>query len=148
MGLDLKPRFISNRSTTQTATMIYDIAIIGAGPAGAMAARKLEELGIDHVLLDRAEFPRNKPCAGVLSPKIHSLIDIPDEVIERKLEGYRVFGPPDAVVESPIAVENPPDAVVNIPIAAEAPPDAGTAFRIRRLARVRRSNRGTLAKSP
>ncbi|MCK5396632.1 MAG: geranylgeranyl reductase family protein [Thermoplasmata archaeon] len=80
--------------------MIHDIAIIGAGPAGAMAASKLDELGVDYILLDKAEFPRNKPCAGVLSPKIHSLVQIPEEVIDRKLVGYRVHGPPDAIVES------------------------------------------------
>ena len=80
--------------------MIHDIAIIGAGPAGAMAASKLEELGVEYVLLDRAEFPRNKPCAGVLSPKIHSLVQIPDDVIERKMVGYRVHGPSDTIVES------------------------------------------------
>ena len=80
--------------------MIHDIAFIGAGPAGAMAARKLEELGIEYTLLDRMEFPRNKPCAGVLSPKIHSLVQIPEKVIERRLVGYRVHGPPDIIVES------------------------------------------------
>ncbi len=80
--------------------MIHDIAIVGAGPAGAMAARKLEELGANYIILDRAEFPRNKPCAGVLSPKIHSLLDIPEDVIERPLKGYRVFGPSKDIVES------------------------------------------------
>ena len=80
--------------------MIHDVAIIGAGPAGSMAARKLEELGVEYTLLDRMEFPRNKPCAGVLSPKIHSLVQMPEEIIERKLVGYRVHGPPDIIVES------------------------------------------------
>ena len=80
--------------------MIHDFAIIGAGPAGAMAARKLEKLGADYILLDKAEFPRNKPCAGVLSPKINSLIEIPEEIIERPLTGYRIFGPSGMVVES------------------------------------------------
>ena len=60
----------------------------------------LDELGAEYVLLDRVEFPRNKPCAGVLSPKIHSLVKIPDDIIDRKLVGYRVHGPPDTIVES------------------------------------------------
>ena len=44
-----------------------DVIVVGAGPAGATAARTLA-LGGAHVLvLDRAEFPRNKPCGGGLT---------------------------------------------------------------------------------
>ena len=45
--------------------------IIGAGPAGSSLATWLAEDGWDCVLVDRARFPRRKPCAGCLSP--HSL---------------------------------------------------------------------------
>lgn len=60
----------------------------------------LDDCGLSYVLVDRAEFPRNKPCAGVLSPKIRSLIDIPPDIIERPLVGYRVFSPAGRIVES------------------------------------------------
>lgn len=42
--------------------------IIGAGPAGSSLATWLAEAGWDCVLVDRARFPRRKPCAGCVSP--------------------------------------------------------------------------------
>src|SRR6266545_1000005 len=38
------------------------VAIVGAGPAGASAARHLASRGHDVTLIDRAEFPRPKTC--------------------------------------------------------------------------------------
>lgn len=47
-----------------------DVAIIGAGPAGAAAALRLGQLGVRDVLLvDRADFPRDKTCGSGLSPR-------------------------------------------------------------------------------
>ena len=44
-----------------------DVIIIGAGPAGLLAAIKLEELGIDYLLFDRDSEPgERKPCAGFI----------------------------------------------------------------------------------
>ena len=44
-----------------------DVIVAGAGPAGAVAARTLAAAGVDTVLVDRAAFPRNKPCGGGIS---------------------------------------------------------------------------------
>ena len=49
---------------------IYDVAIVGAGPAGSTAARELAEAGARICLLDRARFPRPKACGGALSPRV------------------------------------------------------------------------------
>ncbi|MBI3494227.1 MAG: FAD-dependent monooxygenase [Acidobacteria bacterium] len=43
------------------------ILVVGAGPAGATAARALAAAGVRVRLLDRAAFPRNKPCGGGIS---------------------------------------------------------------------------------
>lgn len=44
-----------------------DVIVVGAGPAGATAARTLAEAGVRPLLLDRARFPRHKPCGGAIS---------------------------------------------------------------------------------
>lgn len=52
---------------------MYDVAVIGAGPAGTAAAFKLLEQGARVLLLDRFAFPRKKACAGGLTPKAYNL---------------------------------------------------------------------------
>lgn len=50
--------------------MLYtDVLIIGAGPAGASLAYQLQKSNIKTILVDRAEFPRDKLCAGGLTFK-------------------------------------------------------------------------------
>ncbi len=44
-----------------------DVIVVGGGPAGASAARELAAGGARVQLLDRARFPRNKPCGGAVS---------------------------------------------------------------------------------
>ena len=46
-----------------------DIAIVGAGPSGCMAASILRDSGRNVLLIDKSDFPRHKPCAGGLTPK-------------------------------------------------------------------------------
>jgi flavin-dependent dehydrogenase len=50
------------------AAIRSDVVVIGAGPAGSAAAIFLARLGFGVVLLDRAEFPRDKPCGEYLTP--------------------------------------------------------------------------------
>lgn len=44
-----------------------DVVVVGAGPAGSATALLLARLGHDVALVDRAEFPRAKPCGDCLS---------------------------------------------------------------------------------
>lgn len=44
--------------------MTYDVIVVGAGPAGSTCAYRLAEAGASVLLLDRARFPRDKPCGG------------------------------------------------------------------------------------
>src|SRR4249919_2035378 len=46
------------------------VIVVGAGPAGATAARALARAGVTVRLLDRSKFPRNKPCGGGISFRV------------------------------------------------------------------------------
>ncbi len=45
-----------------------DVLIVGGGPAGSSCATRLRAAGLDVLVLDRAMFPRDKPCAGWITP--------------------------------------------------------------------------------
>jgi geranylgeranyl reductase family protein len=46
------------------------VVVVGAGPAGATAARTLALAGVPVQLFDRSAFPRNKPCGGGVSARV------------------------------------------------------------------------------
>lgn len=54
----------------------YDIAVVGAGPAGAMAARLCAQAGRSVVLIEREALPRYKTCGGGVVPRAAELMDI------------------------------------------------------------------------
>lgn len=45
---------------------VYDVAVIGAGPAGGMAAYTLARQGVRVILLEKEQMPRYKTCGGGL----------------------------------------------------------------------------------
>jgi flavin-dependent dehydrogenase len=47
-----------------------DVLIVGGGPAGSSCAWRLARAGVDVLVLDRAEFPRDKVCAGWITPAV------------------------------------------------------------------------------
>jgi len=49
---------------------MYDVVIVGAGPAGSTAAKVLAEQGRTVLLIDKDQFPRDKPCGGGLTAKV------------------------------------------------------------------------------
>lgn len=48
-----------------------DVLVVGAGPAGAACALWLARAGIDTVLVDQHDFPRDKICGDALIPDAH-----------------------------------------------------------------------------
>ena len=47
-----------------------DVLIVGGGPAGSACAAALVAGGRDVLVLDRQAFPRDKPCAGWITPEV------------------------------------------------------------------------------
>jgi flavin-dependent dehydrogenase len=53
-----------------------DVLIVGGGPAGSTCARALVREGADVLLLDKAVFPRDKLCAGWVTPAVFAVLEI------------------------------------------------------------------------
>jgi menaquinone-9 beta-reductase len=75
----------------------YDLAIAGDGPAGSAAAWQAAQTGARVVVLDRAEFPRDKPCGDALTPRAVSYLQkmgLADEVAKfHRLNRATIFSP-------------------------------------------------------
>lgn len=70
--------------------MRYDVIVAGAGPAGSTAARECAARGLSVLLLDRAAFPRDKPCGGGVNVRAARLLPFSlDPVIERTASGVQ-----------------------------------------------------------
>ncbi|GAA2743228.1 MULTISPECIES: geranylgeranyl reductase family protein [Kitasatospora] len=63
---------------TETAVeSTADVIVVGAGPAGATTAYYLAQAGLDVLLLEKTEFPREKVCGDGLTPRAtKQLIDM------------------------------------------------------------------------
>ena len=58
----------------------YQVIIVGGGPAGSTCARKLVKAGVDCLVLDKENFPRQKTCAGWITPQVFTDIGVnPDD---------------------------------------------------------------------
>jgi flavin-dependent dehydrogenase len=70
-----------------------DVLIVGGGPAGSSCASGLRGSGLDVVVLDAALFPRDKVCAGWITPQVvrELGIDPADYAKERVLQPIRGF---------------------------------------------------------
>src|SRR4029077_19918787 len=53
-----------------------DVLVVGGGPAGSTCAWKLRQAGLDVVVVDRAMFPRDKVCAGWITPPVLADVDL------------------------------------------------------------------------
>jgi len=73
----------------------FDVIVVGAGPAGAMAAKGCARQGLETVLIEKYKTPRSKPCGGGVSLKAINLIGnkIPEYLVERYVKGFRFFSP-------------------------------------------------------
>jgi len=70
-----------------------DVLVVGGGPAGASCARQLRLAGLDVLVMDKQAFPRDKVCAGWITPAVvESLeLDLDDYARGRVLQPIRGF---------------------------------------------------------
>jgi geranylgeranyl reductase family protein len=69
----------------------YDAIVVGAGPAGSTCAHRLASAGANVLVLDRARFPRDKPCGGGVTGRAARLLPFSvDPVVEEVVTSVRM----------------------------------------------------------
>jgi geranylgeranyl reductase len=79
---------------------LYDVAVIGGGPAGATAAERLARQGHSVLLVNREG--RIKPCGGAIPPRAIRDFDIPDSQIVARARAARIIAPSGKAVHMPV----------------------------------------------
>ncbi len=70
------------------------VCIVGAGPGGALASLALSKLGVEHVIIDKATFPRDKICGDACSGKVvEALKKINPSLVEKIIEKNEIQVP-------------------------------------------------------
>ncbi|MGH9418375.1 MAG: NAD(P)/FAD-dependent oxidoreductase, partial [Thermoanaerobaculia bacterium] len=78
--------------------------IVGGGPAGSSTAFFLASAGVDVLVLDRARFPRDKPCSEYMSPQASRVLEAMgvlkqvEEAGAAQLTGMRVHAPDGSTI--------------------------------------------------
>lgn len=72
----------------------YDVLIVGGGPAGSSCAWRLRNSGLNVGILDKAHFPRDKVCAGWVTPAVMQTLridldDYADRHVLQPITGFR-----------------------------------------------------------
>jgi flavin-dependent dehydrogenase len=85
------------------------VIVVGGGPAGSATATFLARAGVDVVVLDRARFPRDKPCSEYLSPEASRVLDALGALADvegagaAQLAGMRVRAPSGEMIDGRFA---------------------------------------------
>jgi len=83
---------------------VFDVIVIGAGPAGAEIAYRLAKAGFEVLVLEKDLLNREKPCGGGL--QVQEMIEFgppPAAVIERKIQNVRFISPENNLLEVDIS---------------------------------------------
>jgi geranylgeranyl reductase family protein len=95
----------------------YDAIVVGAGPAGSTCAYRLAGAGASVLLLDRARFPRDKPCGGgvtvraldvlpvSIAPVIEDVVNVAELRLQYRTAVERGSGAPLAVMTQRIRLD-------------------------------------------
>ncbi|MFU8843646.1 MAG: NAD(P)/FAD-dependent oxidoreductase [Bacteroidales bacterium] len=95
-----------------------DICIVGAGPAGSIAALFLAKAGVDCILADQASFPRDKICGDGISGWVLSVLGELDQDVLKRLAkqpfllhayGIRIVAPNHRQIDLPFLSQDGSD---------------------------------------
>jgi geranylgeranyl reductase family protein len=71
--------------TGRSSSNLYDVAVVGSGPAGSMSALSLAREGVRVVVIEKENLPRPKTCGGGVVPRALGLLPVDvSAAIERK----------------------------------------------------------------
>lgn len=79
----------------------FDVIVVGAGPAGSVCAHDCARSGIDTLLLERATFPRDKPCGGMVDESLLQAIPGLEGIVSRRVTHGRTFLNGEPICEHP-----------------------------------------------
>ncbi|NTW56850.1 MAG: geranylgeranyl diphosphate reductase [Chlorobiaceae bacterium] len=78
--------------------MRYDVAVIGGGPSGAVAAAELSRAGFSTILLER-NLENVKPCGGAIPLGLIEEFNIPSVLVEKQLTHMKARSPKGRVID-------------------------------------------------
>ncbi len=89
--------FFSQHDFAKRPMIEADVIVVGGGPAGSACAWKLNQSGMQTVLLDKQAFPRAKLCAGWISPGVLENLQLtkteyPGGILTYKRLFFHVYG--------------------------------------------------------
>jgi menaquinone-9 beta-reductase len=93
-----------------------DVLIVGGGPAGSACARALRQAGLDVLVVDRARFPRDKVCAGWITPQVVEDLELDTEEYRRGRTFQPITTFHTAMIGSPERVDTAYDHPVSFGI--------------------------------
>ncbi len=89
-----------------------EVLIVGGGPAGSSCAWALRQAGVDVLVLDKSAFPRDKICAGWITPQVLQTLQVDTEDYSRGRTFQPITGFRTGLI-APNAVDTRYDEVVS-----------------------------------
>jgi len=71
---------------------MYDVIVVGAGPAGSSAARAAAEKGLNVLLLEKDSYPgENNACGGGVNPHTYEKLKLPKRIVQKEIKGISFY---------------------------------------------------------